>query len=847
MPYLDVDADKFGYLVSYGTREGELQRFFKERYTQLILKGAKLRHPPSNRKDRVRWLVYKLPRSTDDIVRDYFQHHVTLEFPEPVDEILEWFTVFNDNDSGGLPADDARRLARSALVHLFAANPDERLVDYLKRAPIATTGMTSALPLGNAGNDSEDEDEEQGSTELPTVHALLARLPTLLAAAAFGQTDTLQDGVFDLPSRTQTFIDGLVSARSGDSESLESSIDTLEGGSQERTVLEGLRGRTRAETSTAALHLSGVRVVTPAWFEGERPDKLEIIGVPTKDLDSVVFVKPLAIKVASAWMTLSDADRLELFPLSGDTMTHRGSGHRIPQVGEYVHWMVEFIDRDHGRTRFHLTEEISRLREVIELDAASVDPDQVRDEVTRRWQKRRIQQPVLFALSDGLVLSPKATDILREDAFDQPWSVWPGVSALAIDGRLLAFGLPDDTPAQIDLSPIDVVAKRVVRSLVDEGRISLTRKQLTELAELLRSAELGLTHARTKRLLRQVEGITLDRDAIAALLPVALSQPDVQVRVDEYVDTEVRRRIELRDGLLSEVEAAKSYKRKLQAEAKLLEAEIKRLELETASTVSDVFAKSVDSGLEIFVQSAIFSKLASRSSKAGSQSDVHDGFRSGLLARQTEQTLDEYTAQRSLRDLGIGQQARAAIAIALRAADAMGIALFLHGARARHVAQVLSRVGEGTTLILEVPLGFADVSEFAATVERHSGAACICLLNADAAPLELYAGSLVDVIAGRISATNDEYRQRVVVAFSGEEFASGCGDTFDSFALRVDLSALADTAHYTSDIAAWDVDNDEVAWPPPIRKRLRSFAEDLNHEEQLALHMAVRMNLRRPQ
>lgn len=835
MPFLDVNADKLSYLISYGTREGELQRFFKDHYLQLIVKGAKLRHRPSNRKDRINCLVFKLPRSTDEIVREYFQKHLAVEFPEPVSEILEWFSVFNDNGGGGLPADDAKRLARSALTHLFSPNPDPDLLAYLRAAPTARQGARSLKP-DTTDRRTQQEEDAGALDSIPDAASLVARLPTLLLAATFGQTEALQDAASDLPRDTQTFVDGLLSARAGDSEALESAIESLDEGAYERSVLEGLRGRARAETRSASADPSGLRVVTPAWFSGEHPSLLKVIGVATKELDAVVFVKPLAVEVNGTWMRLTDTDRVDLFPISGDTMTHRGSGRRIPQVGEYVHWEVEHRDRDQGRTRYHLAEELTRIYEIVELEASSDDPDEARVEIQRRGERRRSPQPALFALSDGIVIAPRTADLSRDDAFDQPWSAWAGAVGLALDGRLLALDLPRGTSAPVDLAPLDLVTRRLVKSLVDEGKLHLSRKQLSELAELLRSQEKGLTHARAKRVLRQIEAITLDRHAVEELLPQALSRPEVQARVDEFVDSEVRRRLETRDGLLAEVDAARALKKQLQNDAKEIQKRLQLLEADTDSRVASAFENAIEKGLETLAGAAIFRKLSGGNAQpSASVSGVSAVVQRKLATGLKPQSLDEAAAQRALRDLGISQLGRLHAMVALQAARATGLALVISGSKARYLANILSSTGEGSALVVHVPLGFTGVLEFSTLMQEHRTVSAICLLNADASPIELYAGPLLDLVASR---TADDLKNGqmplVLVAMSGGDVSAGLSGELAAFALHLNVAEAQATD------SAVELEDLVFPWPARAHRRLEGFASQLAPDEHQALLSLVR-------
>lgn len=845
MPFLDVDSHKLAYLISFGTREGELQRFFKDRHKLLLLRGAhKLRNPPGNRKDRIDWLARRLPKTTDEVVREYFEKHITVEPLETVDEILEWFRVFNDDGGEGLPADDARRLARSALVHLFAPSPDDRLVAYLRQRPLRPeTSVTKSGADASAqpsGLQPKTDLEARGPTL--AAEALTSKLPIILSAAAFGQSAILQDAASDLPPDTQTFIDGLLSARAGNLHDLEAAISTLPPTAVERHTLEGLRGRAQMGISPRSADADGLSVVDPLWFDGQPPETFEIVGIAVKEFEQVLFVKPLALKVGDTWTRLTETDRLRLFPLSGDAMTHRGSGKRIPQVGEYVNWLIEHSDRSTGRTRYHLADETNRLYEVLEVAAPSTEPDDVRAEINALVSRRPSTQPLLFALGDGLVVAPKTSTASREEAFDTPWHAWPGASVISLDGRLLHFGSPVAAPSQIDLAPLELVAKRAIRSLVDAKKLSLTKKEVAEFADQLRSDELGLVHSRTKRLLRQVEAIELDMEAVEQLKPLALARPEITKQVEAYVDAETRRRLEARDSILAEIESAKLRRAQLQNDVKAYEQRLQQLQSTTSTAVDSAFRTAIENGLQTLSQAAIFRQLTLPAWPYGSApSSERAPLR--LLTRSQDCGLDDNAVLLGLKEIGLPRTAGLTALLALKAARQMRLALLVSGPMARHTARVLARHGDGLALVIDIPLGFSDVVEFSLALEANCAVKAVCVLNADAAPFEMYGAPLMDEIVAR-SVQPGAFRT-TVIAHSTEEMVAGISSDLRRFSFALDLGSLSarpGTEGWSP--ALENLEADECHWHAAAVKRLASWARELDVTDAELLNVAISANLK---
>src|SRR5262245_49874908 len=131
MSYLNINRDRFSFLLSLGTDDFELSNFFTDCSLQPIHHGAKVQNLPHGQKARIRMLAVELPLSTDEVTRSWFANHVTMVDPEEAEAVVGVFKRYEDV-GGELPEDSARRYARSCLVHLFSENPPGSLVEFLK-------------------------------------------------------------------------------------------------------------------------------------------------------------------------------------------------------------------------------------------------------------------------------------------------------------------------------------------------------------------------------------------------------------------------------------------------------------------------------------------------------------------------------------------------------------------------------------------------------------------------------------------------------------------------------------------------------------------------------------------
>lgn len=170
MAYQGVDRKRFAQLLEWGVDDGELRRFFEQSRVQLILKGARVQNLPRGKAARVRVLAQELPGTTDGVVREWFGRNLTMIDPETAADAVATLRTYEANGEG-IPEDQAKRLARSCLVHLFSAEPPQELVSFLR--PAKEGGQsTTAEPFGDEKPPEARQDTQELSEAL--AHALIA-------------------------------------------------------------------------------------------------------------------------------------------------------------------------------------------------------------------------------------------------------------------------------------------------------------------------------------------------------------------------------------------------------------------------------------------------------------------------------------------------------------------------------------------------------------------------------------------------------------------------------------------------------------------------------------------------
>lgn len=576
----------------------------------------------------------------------------------------------------------------------------------------------------------------------------------------------------------------------------------------------------------------GLQISVPPTYESEAKEHWRILGITVKDLDPAIFVRPLAVQVDGEWHRVNADDRSRLFPERGDVMTHRVAGRIAPQVGEYVCWDVDEKHSTVGSVRMHCTNEVDRVFEIIELGVPSSDPDSIRLLVgdAMQGQARRSQQPLLFALSDGLVIAPRTGDPSNDDCFEQPWSAWSHAGVVTIDGRLLHIGLPKGSPGAIDLAPIGLALKRIIRTLIDAGKASLTKRQVNEICDLVDSDEAGFSDNRLKRLSHKLNIVRLDYDAMENILSLIEKREDVQARVASYVDAEVNRRLHLKESILSEIEAARNRKEETIAEIREAEKKLRQVKKDTREAVGKAFDEAMVQGISTLAKAEIFGSLSRRKEAAMT---TQLGATNLLSVRTMPGTDDINQVISDLRALGVPRKLGTALCAFASAIDNLGLCLVLRGRMSRQAARILVRYKSEHASVLDIPLGYTDSHAFQESIKALGPNHALAVLNADCAPIDLYASSIVDTLYDRALASVQTTR----FIFSTVEGDLGIpvSQALSAISLTVDLDS-----QFGSNVRSMDeIDDGNFRILPYIRKRIEEWLVTLEEDDQEAVEWMV--------
>lgn len=718
MTYAALDKQRFSYLLNLGTDDYELRRFFTECRIQLIQRGAKVQNLPHGDKARVRTLVHDLGASTDEIVRKWFALHISMSDPEAPAQIIELFKL-HEEVGEKLEEPIARRLARSCLVHIFSDEPDSLLLQFLR------------TPIGGAEERRED-------TQPEPLHDSAIDLDSCARAfIALMQGRDVDEFLDDLPQDLAGLVAGLHAAIKGDAKQARALLEGLPDGSYARARLDQFLTQQAARPLKAAPR--GISLLPYEDFSGSFDyDTDEIIGYCTNaSSPKAVFVQPVAVIRGGVASRLSHKARRESFPINGDVMAFAGSGYpKQPSRGEVGAWHVEAHETEKA-TRFHLKSEARQIFEVFKVPFPSTDYDSVREFIREFWEMRGahgLQKP-LFALGDGLIVSPRAdkTDLSRDEAFEGGLLSWNELHVVGLEGRIFFLGPLPREHGIYECASLASSIKKLLRPFMRTGSAAagLTKAQLHQVVSLVGSHEAEVTAARLQRVRSAITQISENEEALEALAAELVQHNLIKQRIDALVEDIAHRQAaekkEIQEELTQLSRERDDWRERIRKEKDAH----KKLRDDTSNVVKAAFAKARKEGVATLAELAIFQELAGAAGKTeGVQS-----FRPQLR----DFDASEIDIAALLRKYGVGARNASGLVAFSALARNSGAIVCIRGIASRLVVEPWAQA-LGSGIAVDVSVGLTD-DVVPVDLTRPS---MVVLLNANLAPVELYARSVLD-------------------------------------------------------------------------------------------------------
>lgn len=749
MAYGGIDRKRYANLLDLGVDDGELRKFFADCRIQLIQKGAKVQNPPHGKPARVRMLAQGLPPGTDKVVQRWFAENLTMVDPETVGETVSALRLYEE--LGEMPAEqEARRLARSCLVHLFTAEPDHELMLFLRPK--------------NGGTHVEPQESKELLPAPPkvveTVQVSTALVDALIALEDRRDPD---EHLSALPAAVASVIAGIHAVRSGNDEEAKAAVAALDEYPDSQQLLMAHATRSASAIARRSDEQVGLQVMDLPEAEDSTEfdcDLDDVIAVCTSDAYEKVFLRPVAMRTpGGGWLSLARRElRERIFWTSGDLISFP-SGPRQSRRSEVGIWRVaeNNASRPGVKTNFHIVGQKVPVFGVVALPFLSTDYDGVRESIKHYVESAGLDdaRTTLFLLRDGLIVGcPSGKDLTRDEGFEAGLPSWRALQALRIDGRPL---VPGPLPRH-DTYECETLASSLKKLLEKDDSTAdrLTQAQRKRVQQLITSGQSRLNAARADRLRSELQIIDEHEGAMDVLLTAVMEQPKISQQVDRLVQEKVEALVSQKDDLRKSIEALKKEQAELKAKRKLIDGEQRAMAPAVAKAIRTAFDKARNDAIDTLGQVVVFKALVEevvdrpgQTALPARQSASQQGpFASRGVVRSPRSSFPTSPIE-LLRNLGVAPKHADAIHVVEQLARASGLMLLVDGLAARLVAEGwLAGIG-GVCRVFECRVGLTEGSQMAELLAQDP--AGVAVLDANLAPLDLYARPLIDAVQQRIA------------------------------------------------------------------------------------------------
>lgn len=846
MTYAGIEKKRFAQLLEWGTDDDEIRRFFAETRIQLIQKGAKAQNPPHGRPARIRMLVQGMPQATDQVVQKWFGEHLKMLDPTPVDDLLEELRLYEEAGESP-PADDAKRLARSCLVHLFSSDPSADLISFLR--PIKA-GESVELP--ETREVSQPTPNEQN---FDTVSEALGR--TIIALAEGRDPDEF---LSSLPPSIAAFVAGVQAIFNSRDDDAQVAMEALDHQQAARTLLtEYSTWKASARSSGVVRGLQMLSFSHPDDAPTFDVDRDEVLAVCTKDSpETAVFLHPFAIRMTDgSWIDLSnDEHSKKIFYSSGDLIAFSGGRDtpRQPNRGEIGIWRVaenEGSNTGH-RTNFHIASDKTLVYEVRDVPFDSTNHDAVREYIKHAIGERRSNvMPLLFLLRDQLIVGPPpGKDLSRDEGFDAGLLSWHTLTAFRREGRSF---VPGPLPPPPEIYECETLASSLRKLFsgeywdTDKPTKALTRK----LQDLIASGESKLSAKRAARLRAELKTIDEHEGAMAALLDEVMRTPQITVRIDNLVEEKASLLAEQKEQIHKSIqeleqkqtefletqrEAEKEQKAVAPAIAKAIRGAFDQARTDALGTLGEVvvFKTLVDELIERPgpVVGAYAHQPGSMDSRGGASN-----IRSSVVAGQP--------IVNTLRALGVTSKVAYAIEAVGTMARECGLMLIVDGLAGRVAAEAWLHEGDTSGIVFEC--GFGETDDRVIRAALGDPPVSLAILDANLSPFDVYARPVIDAMLRRLAGIQDPlFETRVLLSTLEGSAALPLPTVAESLSLRVYLDRIP-VFLQESEAEAWLEEIEDMEEPTewfaklwkPAKNKVLNYLRSLPVEETATILAAL--------
>lgn len=732
MTYRGVDSDRLEELIANGITDDELHAFFKSNRNALILARDK-QNTPSDTEDAIRRVLRFTDKAHSIFARWISkQPHSCPEFLRT--QLVPRFTSI-DHEGVRFSKTEFSQLCRCGLVELYSDNPQPEWLEFLKNGnnppaetadnnvsktgtvyqPVSENGLENFLRV-TRGELKPSEIEDSTLRFLAEIHAIGVGNSTIEPTVwpdEFSKYDRLRTLVLETVKTNAARASAQISAKG--------------------VVAEG---PTEREYDRQIDYSGYLIVATRAKFRVNKPYFLDVEGIID---NGEIF-------------TLSDRDLTTALPEEGRLILFQESGIE-PAIGEPLAYHVE-----RRQTEYSIkvaARKVERcMAPIVYVPHKSTEPDHVRAWLKEFATRSRTSMAV-FVLDDGLCIKAKVDPLQRivQPEFDWQFDSWLSIRAFELSSGAFALLPIHAEPNQYDCAPLAVSARSLLKSLSERKTISLTNRQLSDIASHIRDEETNSKDARLARVALKLEGLSRADDEYGTLIEELMRSRVVLEDIE-------RRKVQAVEDAKTSIESERRALTNLRTERGTLEKTIERLKTEGESQARSIraavlkaFEAAKAKGIEGLAEAALWQALTAsapeRSKPASTSRRREDSFGAPPSVAITTFEPSGTPLFDELRSIGLADDICRIYSAALEVAARCGLPIVTEGPGAYAIAQkVALSVARATITRAEIPLGLISGSAF----ERLLGKTLVkplLLTNANLSDMCLYAPWLLQEISER--------------------------------------------------------------------------------------------------
>ncbi|MES1190676.1 MAG: hypothetical protein ABUS47_06305 [Steroidobacter sp.] len=730
----DIDKQRFKYLLQCAVQPDMAKKFLRENRIALISANAPLDNVPSDPQTIYR-IIEGFGVKANQLFGKWLEKEYKSENPLPIPQlILRW----RGAEELGIVYDNSEKvsLSQQGLCALFAANPDEEWISFL-RTPVPDR--------------IEDRITINSNDWLKLTIALLTK------DRAMVETTSWIDAAVEIVNAVSKF-DG----------------STLSENNMYSPVLSEIRSAIESSRPVVVAPIPGLIVETQKGIQGRGPelrafdanlDYTNFTVIATnrtqRDVDTfLLFVEGFVDENGHVFQLVED-DLKKAIPTIGRVILHPEQYSVRPHYGEPHVYEVETYPTE-NKAKVKATRRIhDALYPVVPMPHASADAHKIRDYITN-YAKQHLNSNAVFISADKLCLMPRVTPLQKVLTPDFDWQLdaWDSLDAIEFQNGpyVLKLGLNAPTKS-LNCESLSSAARKLLRIYNERSQTKLPRAARDQLIELVETNDFRFDETTKERLRANLNAISNGTEDFDQLIAALLQAPSVKDEVERRTNEEIDLKVSERDKTKRELEQLRAQRTQLERRIADLRSEAESEASAVGAAVQRAFLHARENGIETLAKMAVFDSLLKHETAViqpqiishspatvdpqSNKLQIEVLEPSGKQVRDVFRRfgMDELLSERVAAVLELVRSGGSPIVVTGCGASSLGIAL----------AQALSHE---KCLGAKLPIGLSE-DEYFGSLVHESKADVIVLRQANVCDLSLCARSLLDEVVARMMTQND--------------------------------------------------------------------------------------------